>query len=76
MDGRSSGRSCGGRSRWLCAGGRWPAETHAPHRHVHEEIILVVEGSVILFGSNQLHSARTVGTVPCRYYVVELRGDE
>jgi quercetin dioxygenase-like cupin family protein len=66
-------------------------ETHAPHRHVHEEIILVVEGSVetynegttevvepgsvIFFGSNQMHSARNVGTVPCRYYVVELRGD-
>jgi quercetin dioxygenase-like cupin family protein len=67
-------------------------ETHAPHRHVHEEIILVVEGtvetyndgrtevvesgSVIFFGSNQMHSARNVGKVPCRYYVVELRGDE
>ncbi len=67
-------------------------ETHAPHRHLHEEIILVVEGSVetynegrtevvepgsvIFFGSNQMHSARNVGKVPCRYYVVELRGDE
>lgn len=67
-------------------------ETHAPHRHRHEEIIIVVEGtvevfrdgttetaeagSVIVFGSNDLHSARNVGTGPARYYVIELRGDE
>lgn len=67
-------------------------ETHAPHRHVHEEIIVVVEGtvetynegrtetveagSVIFFGSNQMHSARNVGAIPARYYVIELRGDE
>lgn len=67
-------------------------ETHAPHRHVHEEIIIVVEGSVetynegrtqiveagsvIFYGSNQMHSARNAGKVPARYYVIELRGDE
>jgi quercetin dioxygenase-like cupin family protein len=67
-------------------------ETHAPHKHVHEEIIIVVEGtvetynegktevveagSVIFYGSNQMHSARNVGKVPSRYYVIELRGDE
>lgn len=67
-------------------------ETHAPHKHIHEEIIVVVEGtvetwvegktdtveagSVIFYGSNQMHSARNAGTVPCRYYVIELRGDE
>jgi quercetin dioxygenase-like cupin family protein len=67
-------------------------ETHAPHKHIHEEIIVVVEGtvetynegktevleagSVIFFGSNQMHSARNVGTVPSRYYVIELRDDE
>jgi quercetin dioxygenase-like cupin family protein len=66
-------------------------ETHAPHRHVHEEIIIVVEGtvetyvegrtdtveagSVIFYGSNQMHNARNVGKVPARYYVIELRGD-
>lgn len=67
-------------------------ETHAPHKHVHEEIILVVEGtvetyvegtteiveagSVIYFGSNQMHSARNAGKVPSRYVVIELRGDQ
>jgi mannose-6-phosphate isomerase-like protein (cupin superfamily) len=31
-------------------------------------------GSVIYFGSNQMHNARNVGATPCRYYVLELRG--
>jgi quercetin dioxygenase-like cupin family protein len=64
--------------------------THAPHKHEHEEIIVVFAGtvetylegrteiaetgSVIYFASNQMHSARNAGTVPCRYYVIELRG--
>lgn len=67
-------------------------ETHAPHKHKHEEIVIVVEGtveaylegktetaragSVIYFGPNQMHSARNAGTTPCRYYVIELRGEE
>jgi quercetin dioxygenase-like cupin family protein len=67
-------------------------ETHAPHKHVHEEIIVVVEGtvetyvegktelveagSVIYYGSNQMHSLRNAGKVPARYVVIELRGDE
>jgi mannose-6-phosphate isomerase-like protein (cupin superfamily) len=67
-------------------------ETHAPHKHVHEELIILVEGtaqtwiegktetveagSVIHFGSNQMHSVRNIGKVPCRYYVIELRGRE
>jgi quercetin dioxygenase-like cupin family protein len=67
-------------------------ETHAPHKHEHEEIIILVEGSleayldgkteaaqagsVIYFGPNQMHSVRNIGTKPCRYYVVELRGNE
>ena len=66
-------------------------ETHAPHRHLHEEIIIVVEGtvevfregatervdagSVIVHGSNHLHTLRNVGQVPARYYVIELRGE-
>ena len=65
-------------------------ETHAPHKHEHEEMIIVVEGtagtflegkteiaetgSVIYFGSNQMHSIRNAGTTPVRYYVMELRG--
>jgi quercetin dioxygenase-like cupin family protein len=60
--------------------------------HLHEEIIIVVTGtvewyvegrterveagSVIYFGSNQMHSIRNIGSAPCRYYVVELRGNE
>jgi XRE family transcriptional regulator, regulator of sulfur utilization len=67
-------------------------QTHAPHRHEHEEIIILVEGSVetyiegktelteagsvLYFGSNQMHSVRNAGTAPCRYYVIELRGKE
>ena len=66
--------------------------THEPHKHENEEIVIVVEGtvevyldgktenaetgSVIYFGSNQMHSARSVGPGACRYYVVELRGNE
>jgi quercetin dioxygenase-like cupin family protein len=67
-------------------------ETHPPHKHEHEEIMIVVEGtveanmdgvkqtvpagSVVIFGSNQMHNARNAGTVPSRYYIVELRGNE
>jgi quercetin dioxygenase-like cupin family protein len=65
-------------------------ETHAPHSHEHEEIIIVVEGtvevsvdgrketaesgSVIYYEPNRPHSLRNAGTTPCRYYVIELRG--
>jgi quercetin dioxygenase-like cupin family protein len=67
-------------------------EVHAPHKHEHEEIVIVVEGtveanmegkkqtvpagSVLVFGSNQMHNARNAGATPCRYYVVELHGSE
>lgn len=67
-------------------------ETHAPHQHRHEEVIIVTEGtvevfhegrtepaeagSVIVFGSNDMHSARNIGKGPARYYVIELRADE
>jgi quercetin dioxygenase-like cupin family protein len=66
--------------------------THAPHKHVQEEIIVLVEGtleayfddkteeveagSVIWLASNEMHSVRNAGTTPCRYYVIELRGTE
>jgi mannose-6-phosphate isomerase-like protein (cupin superfamily) len=65
-------------------------ETHPPHVHEHEEIIFLVEGtaevsvdgrkekveagSVIYYEPNKPHNLRNAGTVPCRYYVVELRG--
>jgi quercetin dioxygenase-like cupin family protein len=67
-------------------------ETHPPHKHEHEEFVIVMEGtveanldgnkqtvpagSILCFGSNQTHNARNVGTTNCRYYVVELRGNE
>ena len=67
-------------------------ETHPPHQHEHEEIMIVVEGmveanldgvkqtvppgSVVVFGSNRMHNARNAGATPSRYYIVELRGME
>ncbi len=67
-------------------------ETHPPHKHERDEIVIVVEGtaeihldgkleaapagSLIYVQSNQMHSLRNVGKSPCRYYVVELRGRE
>lgn len=67
-------------------------ETHPPHKHEHEEIMIVVSGtveanmdgvkqtvpagSVVVFGSNQMHNARNAGSTPSRYYIVELRGRE
>jgi (S)-ureidoglycine aminohydrolase len=65
-------------------------ETHPPHSHEHEEIIIVVEGtvrvsmdgkldtveagSVIHYEPNRPHNLRNAGMTPCRYYVIELRG--
>ena len=65
-------------------------ETHPLHTHPHQEIIILVEGtvqvsmdgrtdtveagSVIFYEPNRPHNLRNAGTVPCRYYVVELRG--
>jgi len=67
-------------------------QTHEPHKHAHEEIMIVLEGAMESFldgkwemaetgavlynGTNQMHTVRNVGTVPVRYYVIELRGDE
>lgn len=66
-------------------------ESHPPHKHLHEEIILLIKGtaefhiedktetvtagSVVYFGSNEMHNGRNAGKTPCRYYVLELRGD-
>ncbi len=65
-------------------------ESHPPHKHVHEEIMVVLEGqlqtwvegktqlaergAIVYFGSNQKHNVRNAGQVPVRYYVLELRG--
>ena len=65
-------------------------ETHPPHSHEHEEIIIVVEGtvevsvdgrretveagSVVYYEPNRPHNLRNAGATPCRYYVIELRG--
>ena len=67
-------------------------QTHPPHQHIHEEIMVVVEGtveifidgktevaeagSVVYYASNQMHNATNVGKVPSRYYIIELRGPE
>src|SRR3954447_16890974 len=64
--------------------------SHEAHKHVHEEIMIVLEGTletyvegkteiaekgaIIYYGSNQMHRARNAGSVPARYYVLELRG--
>jgi mannose-6-phosphate isomerase-like protein (cupin superfamily) len=66
--------------------------THAPHKHEHEEVIFIFEGtaevfvdgktepaeagSVVYLASNQMHSFTNGGTTPLRYYVIELRGHE
>lgn len=65
-------------------------ETHPPHTHEHEEIIIVLEGSievtvdgrkevaetgsVVYYESNRPHNLRNAGATMCRYCVIELRG--
>jgi mannose-6-phosphate isomerase-like protein (cupin superfamily) len=60
--------------------------SHPPHRHPEEELIFVKEGtlevsiegnvqkagpgSVIFYGSNELHGMRNGGEVPATYYVL------
>lgn len=61
-------------------------ESHPPHRHVNEELIILREGecetlsngkwlkvtpgSVVFNASNSLHGFRNVGTVPAVYHVI------
>lgn len=61
-------------------------ESHPPHRHVNEELIIIREGdcetlsngkwvkagpgSVVFNASNSLHGFRNVGTTPAVYHVV------
>jgi quercetin dioxygenase-like cupin family protein len=60
--------------------------SHAPHRHVNEELIILREGecetlsngnwvkvgpgSVVFNASNSLHGFRNVGTTPAVYHVI------
>ena len=61
-------------------------ESHPPHKHPNEEILIVKEGNVealvngelkrggpgslIFQASNQLHNIRNIGTVPATYHVI------
>ena len=65
--------------------------SHPPHKHVNEEVILIMEGtieasiegtitranagSVTYFASNEMHNFKNVGAGHCRYYVLELHGE-
>lgn len=66
-------------------------ESHPPHKHVHEEVIFIMEGTIeasiegkveramagsaTYFASNEMHNFKNVGSGPARYFVLELRGD-
>ncbi len=61
-------------------------QSHPPHKHVNEELIIVREGtvetlsngewkrvgpgSVIFNASNQMHALKNVGTTPATYHVI------
>jgi mannose-6-phosphate isomerase-like protein (cupin superfamily) len=61
---------------------------HPPHHHVHEEMMLIREGtlevtisgkstrigpgSVAYIASNEEHGLRNVGTTPAKYFVIAL----
>jgi quercetin dioxygenase-like cupin family protein len=61
---------------------------HPPHHHVHEEMILILEGTVevtildrratlgpgssAFVASNEQHGWRNVGNIPARYFVLAL----
>jgi quercetin dioxygenase-like cupin family protein len=61
---------------------------HAPHQHVHEEMVLVREGelevtiagratragagSAVYVASNEMHGWRNTGRTPARYFVLAL----
>ena len=61
-------------------------QSHPPHQHVNEELIIIREGtvevlnngewkkagpgSVVFNASNQLHALKNVGTTPATYHVI------
>lgn len=61
-------------------------QSHAPHKHANEELVIIREGtvevlvsgdwkrvgpgSVIFNASNQLHALRNVGSTPAVYHVI------
>jgi XRE family transcriptional regulator, regulator of sulfur utilization len=61
---------------------------HPPHRHLHEELMIVKEGTLaaiqgdqtnivttgglIFEASNELHGLRNIGTNPATYFVIKL----
>lgn len=65
---------------------------HPPHRHVHEELLLIRDGlldvniggktarlgpgSVAYLASNQEHGWRNAGTTPAKYFVIALGDDK
>jgi quercetin dioxygenase-like cupin family protein len=66
-------------------------ESHPPHHHPHEEIIMIKDGTCEMFvdgktsrfgpggvsfiSSGVMHNIKNVGTGPTTYFVVELRAD-
>ena len=62
-------------------------QSHAPHQHAAEELIIIKEGqlesfvngeyrkvgpgSVVFQASNQLHAIRNIGNTPATYHVVQ-----
>ena len=66
--------------------------SHPPHRHANEEIILVDQGTVAVFGngvwktvgpgsvifnaSNSLHGVKNAGTTPATYHVISFVTDK
>jgi len=65
---------------------------HAPHKHVHEELLMVREGTVevtmggkttrigpgssVYIASNEEHGWKNVGTTPAKYFVMALGEDK
>jgi XRE family transcriptional regulator, regulator of sulfur utilization len=66
--------------------------SHPPHRHANEELILVDQGTVDVFGngvwktvgpgsvifnaSNSLHAVKNAGTTPATYHVISFVTDK